>query len=149
PSITNFLLNMVADKCQLPVDAPIRMGKGQTTTISAAKTKYDGLFIQWAAQWGAQSGSPAAGTIIAAKSARADYDGSYMAWFAQQFAFRNNAKGIVMGHTHIPKVGIVGSWCQYANSGFECPSIPDINAGQTHWNFAMIAPKGRMQLMQV
>jgi hypothetical protein len=55
----------------------------------------------------------------------------------------------VMGHTHIPKVGIVQSWCQYVNSGFECPSIPDIQAGRTHWNFTMIAQDGAMQLMQV
>src|SRR5262249_9868705 len=79
----------------------------------------------------------------------ADYNGSYMAWFAQQFAFRNNAKGIVMGHTHVPKVGIEHSWCQYVNSGFECPAIPDIQAGGTHWNFMMIARDGTMQLMQV
>jgi UDP-2,3-diacylglucosamine pyrophosphatase LpxH len=146
PSITNLLLDYVATRCQFSITAPIKMGTGQAqTTISAAKTKYDGLFTQWVAQ----NGGGAEGATIAAKSAQADYDGSYMAWFAQQFAFRNNAKGIVMGHTHIPKVGIVQSWCQYVNSGFECPSIPDIQAGRTHWNFTMIAQDGTMQLMQV
>lgn len=145
-SITNLLLNYIAARCKFSITAPIQMGKGQApTTISSAMKKYDGLFMQWVAQNG---GSPA-GLTIAAKSAQADYDGSYMAWFAQQFAFRNNAKGIVMGHTHIPKVGIVKSWCQYVNSGFECPSIPDIQAGGTHWNFTMIAQDGTMQLMQV
>ncbi|MBV8279616.1 MAG: VCBS repeat-containing protein [Verrucomicrobia bacterium] len=145
PSITSLLLDYVATRCQFSITAPIKMGKGQATTISDAKTKYDGLFTQWVAQ----NGGGAEGTIVAAKSAQADYNGSYMAWFAQQFAFRNNAKGIVMGHTHIPKVGIVESWCQYVNSGFECPSIPDIKAGKTHWNFTMIAQDGTMRLMQV
>ena len=146
PSITSLLLDYVAERCQFSITAPIQMGKGQApTTISAAKTKYDGLFMQWVAQ----NGGDAAGTTIAAKSAQADYDGRYIAWFAQQFAFRNNAKGIVMGHTHTPKVGIEHSWCQYVNSGFECPSIPDIQAGRTHWNFTMIAQDGTMRLMQV
>jgi len=146
PSITNLLLNYIAARCQFSVTAPIQMGKGQApTTISAAMTKYDGLFLQWVAQ----NGGGGAGITIAAKSAQADYDGSYMAWFAQEIAFRNNAKGIVMGHTHIPKVGILQSWCQYVNSGFECPAIPDIQAGRTQWNFTMIAQDGTMQLMQV
>jgi hypothetical protein len=99
--------------------------------------------------YSAQNGGGAAGITIAAKSAQADYDGSYMAWFAQEIAFRNSAKGIVMGHTHIPKVGIAQSWCQYVNGGFECPAIPDIQAGRTQWNFTMIAQDGTMQLMQV
>jgi hypothetical protein len=157
PSITSLLLNYIAARCQFSITAPIQMGKGRApTTISAAMTKYDGLFMQWVAQNG---GGEAGGIIIAMKSAQADYDGSYMAWFAQQFAFRNNAKGIVMGHTHIPKVGIVlepmfmgaqkKSWCQYVNSGFECPAIPDIQAGRAQWNFTMIAQDGTMQLMQV
>jgi hypothetical protein len=38
---------------------------------------------------------------------------------------------------------------EFSVSGFECPSIPDIQAGQTHWNFTMIARDGTMRLMQV
>src|SRR4029077_5533998 len=141
PSITNLLLDSIAKYCQLDITAPIKMGKGQApTTISAAKTKYDGLFTQWVAQ----NGGGDAGLTIAAKSVQADYNGNYMAWFAQQFAFRNNANGIVMGHTHIPTVGIKQSWCQYVNSGFECPDIPGIKAGKHHWNFTMIAQDGTM-----
>ena len=116
-----------------------------TSYYQIVSQKYDALFMQWVAQ----NGGGDAGTTIAAKSVQADYDASYMAWFAHQFAFQNDAKGIVMGHTHIPKVGIVQSWCQYMNSGFECPAIPDIRAGRTHWNFTTIAQDGTMQLMQV
>jgi UDP-2,3-diacylglucosamine pyrophosphatase LpxH len=53
PSITSLLLDYIAERCKFSKTAPIQMGKGQApTTISAAKTKYDGLFMQWVAQNG-------------------------------------------------------------------------------------------------
>jgi UDP-2,3-diacylglucosamine pyrophosphatase LpxH len=146
PSVTNLLLDYIAARCGLDENTPIQMGNGKPSmTIKLAKTKYDGLFTQWSQQ----NGGGDAGSTIAAKAAQADYNGQYMAWFAQRFAFQNNAKGIVMGHTHVPKVGIEHSWCQYVNNGFECPSVPDIAAGRTHWNFTEVADDGTMQLMQV
>ena len=33
---------------------------------------------------------------------------------------------IVLGHTHVPKLGITNGFVGYANNGFECPSYPDM-----------------------
>jgi Domain of unknown function (DUF4474) len=113
--------------------------------MAAAKAKYDGLWTLWANN----NGGGQTGATIAAKAVQADYEGKYIAWFAQKFAFENNSIGAVLGHTHVPKVGIQQSFCQYINNGFECPSTPDIADGQTHWNFTQVGSDGSMQLLQV
>ena len=110
----------------------ILMSDGTTSSIAEAKVKYDGLWTEWANA----NGGGEAGATVAAKAAQADYDGTYMAWFAQKFAFERGASGTVMGHTHIPKSGIQNSSCLYANSGLECPSIPEIaETGRARFSF--------------
>jgi UDP-2,3-diacylglucosamine pyrophosphatase LpxH len=146
PSVTNVLLDYIAQRCGLSETQAIQMPNGApATTIAAAKTKYDGLFSLWVAN----NGGGEAGLTIAAKAVQADYSGDYMAWFAQKFAFEHNSIGAVLGHTHVPKVGIQQSACRYINNGFECPSIPDIANGLTHWNFTAVGADGSMQLWQV
>lgn len=145
PSVTNFLLDLISHRCKLDKDQPIMMSDKTQMTINAAKKKYDGLWAQWVKK----SGGGEVGLTTAAKSAWADYDGTYMAWFAQKFAFESNSIGAVLGHTHVPRVGIKHSFCQYINSGFECPSIPDITSNKTHWNFTQVGSNGTMQLWQI
>lgn len=145
PSVTNLLLDCISRRCEFDESQPIKMSATTQTTMDAAKKKYDGLWTQWVNDHGGGQ----VGQTIAAKSALADYDGSYMAWFAQKFAFETNSIGAVLGHTHVPRVGIEHAFCQYINSGFECPSIPDIANGKTRWNFTQVGSDGTMHLWQI
>ncbi|KAB8141379.1 hypothetical protein F8S13_20000 [Chloroflexia bacterium SDU3-3] len=145
PSITNLLIDYICERCGWDESGQIKLEGGASTTIAAIKPLYDGLWTNWARD----NGGGEVGALIAAKAAQADYEGSYICWFAQKFAFERNQARAIMGHTHVPKVGIQHSACDYVNNGFECPSTPDISAGQTHWNFTEVAGDGTMSLRQV
>ena len=145
PSVTDTLLSYMATRCGLSESAPIVLADGSTTTIAQAKQKYDGLWTDWVERFGGGD----AGQAVAAKSAQADYDGTYMAWFAQKAAFEHGARGIMTGHTHFPKEGIVNSRTVYINCGFECPSTPDLAGDRTGFNFGVIASDGTPQLWTV
>jgi UDP-2,3-diacylglucosamine pyrophosphatase LpxH len=145
PSITDLLLGYIAARCGLNEATPIVLADGSVTSITDARAKYDGLWAEWAAA----NGGGAIGAMIAAKAAQADYDGTYMAWFAQRAVLEKSAAGIVMGHTHVPKSGIRHSACIYANGGFECPSVPDLARGATHFNFTVVEPGPVARLFEV
>ncbi len=145
PSVTDTLLTYMANRCGLAETAPILLADGSETTIAEAKKKYDGLWTNWADRHGGGQ----AGATVAAKSAQADYDGTYMAWWAQKAAFEHGASGVMTGHTHFPKEGIVNSRTRYINCGFECPSVPDLNERRTGVNFGVIATDGALELWTV
>jgi UDP-2,3-diacylglucosamine pyrophosphatase LpxH len=142
PSVTNTLLDYMADRCGLSPTAPIVLADGSTTTIVEVKKKYDGLWDDWVTRFGGGE----IGETFAAKAAQADYDGSYMAWFAQKAAFDHSAPGTVTGHTHHPKEGIHNSTCLYLNCGFECPAHPDIDNGRALFTFGVINANGVPEL---
>lgn len=145
-SVTNMLIDYMSQRTGLSLDQPITMADGSTSTLAVAKAKYDGLFAHWAMR----NPGPIYGPLVAGKAAYADYDGSYMAWFAQREATRNGVQSVVVGHTHQPKAGIENSWTRYYNSGFECPSTPDLAAAKpTHFNFTLTRSDGNIQLFQV
>ena len=138
PSITNLMLDYITARCGLSETAPILLADGSRTTIREVRKKYDGLWEVWVGRFGGGE----AGETIAAKAVKADLDGSYMAWFAQKSAWDHAARGAVTGHTHVPKQGIENSTCFYLNCGFECPSRPDITAGNGAFNFGVIGSNG-------
>ena len=123
-SVVDLLLNYTMAATKIPDTEPIQLANGQTTTIAAAKTMYSALWSQWVTAWGGGED----GQLAAIKAAIADANGTYIAWFAQQSALTSNSDLIVLGHTHIPKLGLTNGLVQYVNNGFECPSNPDIHA---------------------
>jgi hypothetical protein len=138
PSITSILLDYFAARCGLSEGTPILMADGSTTTISEAKSKYDGLWTDWVDRYGGGE----VGETFAAKAVQADYNGDYMAWFAQKAAFDHSASGAVTGHTHVPRHGIVNSRSMYVNCGFECPAVPDLESGKAAFTFGVIDSAG-------
>ncbi len=121
-SLAAALIDGIAGKEGVPEDHPILLADGSTTTLAEVKHVYDSLFSEWVAG----NGGGKDGLLVATKAALADYDASYMGWFAQRQAFLSNCQLVVMGHTHRPISGLTGSLVNYINSGFECPSIPDM-----------------------
>ncbi|QSJ16295.1 hypothetical protein JYQ62_31885 [Nostoc sp. UHCC 0702] len=94
------------------------MADGRTTTITEAKDVYKELQNSWVTKYG---------KLEAAKAAIADAKGWYMGWFAQKLALYPGTDLVVMGHTHTAISGLKNALIQYVNSGFECPSKPDIS----------------------
>ncbi|MEQ8833949.1 MAG: metallophosphoesterase [Miltoncostaeaceae bacterium] len=118
PSVSSMLLDYVAGVAGLPHDLPIILPDGSTTTLDAAKAAYADLFTEWVAKEG--------GPLNAARAAFADQWGDHLAWFAQRLAIQTGSDLVVMGHTHTPITGLAGSPVHYVNSGFQCPSRPDV-----------------------
>jgi UDP-2,3-diacylglucosamine pyrophosphatase LpxH len=123
-SIAAALIDGVAGLEGVSESVPVILADGTSTTLSEVKTVYDALFSNWVTQ----NGGGVDGLLVAGKAALADYDAAYMGWFAQRAAFRAGAQLVVMGHTHEPISGLEQSLIQYVNSGFECPSQPDMAA---------------------
>jgi len=123
-SIAASLIDGVAGKEGVSESAPIILADGTTTTLTEVKETYNQLFTNWVSQ----NGGGQDGLLVATKAALADYNGSYLGWFAQRQAFISGAQLVVMGHTHEPISGLTQSLVQYVNSGFECPSVPDMAA---------------------
>ena len=120
--LVNLVLDYIMEVTGIPQDEPIILPNGHTTTMAQAKEVYRNLQNKWVSDWGGGRD----GILATLKSAIADFNGTYIAWFAQRSALMSDSDLIVLGHTHIPKLGITKGFVKYANNGFECPSSPDI-----------------------
>jgi hypothetical protein len=115
-----LLLDYVATLAGLGDDVPIVMADGGVATLAMAKEVYAPLFRRWVGKEG--------GIVGASRAALADQYGDYLAWFAQRLALSTGAELAVFGHTHFPVGGLTVSPVDYVNSGFACPSLPDMPA---------------------
>lgn len=131
-NLVDAVLDYMMKVTGIPENEPIILANGQTKTMADAKQIYSDLQNQWITNWGGGTN----GEMITAKSAFADFTGDYIAWFAQQSALTSNSDLIVLGHTHVPKLGLTNGLVQYVNDGFDCPSSPDVPS-QT-FTFAVI-----------
>lgn len=123
-SIVRLLLDYISKVTGIDPSMPICMLDGSVSSINEAKEVYADLFDTWAAQYG--------GEWQATRAAVADQWGEYLAWFAQRLALETGSDLVVFGHTHTPIGGLDPSPVNYVNSGFECPSLPDMpNKGPT------------------
>jgi UDP-2,3-diacylglucosamine pyrophosphatase LpxH len=120
PSISRMLLDYVATLAGLGDDVPIVLADGSVATLAMAKEVYAPLFRRWVGKEG--------GIVGATRAALADQYGDYLAWFAQRLALSEGAELCVFGHTHFPVGGLTVSPVDYVNSGFACPSLPDMPA---------------------
>ncbi len=122
-AISWALLDSVAAQTSTPSDQSFVLPGGQVARLDRdVRPAYADLFSNWIAA----SGGGVVGTSIATKSALADAKSYYMGWFAQRQAFESSAQVIVLGHTHTPIADVTTTLIHYANSGFECPSTPDM-----------------------
>ncbi|MHC5596895.1 MAG: metallophosphoesterase [Nostoc sp.] len=120
-SLARTLLNAIASKTGVGLNQPIKIADGKVTDIQKAIQTYENLWTEWE-----EEGKNYEQPKYAYKSALADLNGSYMGWFAQLLAFTEQSSLVVMGHTHKPIFGLKNAQIGYVNTGFSCPSIPDI-----------------------
>lgn len=135
--ITGLMLDWIAKTTGWPADGQFVLAHGSkttTTTLTEVKAVYAHLWNTWVTNHGFEAtgaSAIAAGELAAFKAAWADALSGYLGWYAQErlFASMNQANKsalMVMGHTHVPISGLNGSLVNYINTGFECPSIPDM-----------------------
>ena len=146
-SVAGALLDGVAGVEGVSEKDPIVLADGSKTTLTDAKKIYNTLFTDWIEA----NGGGEDGFLVASKAAFADYDASYMGWFVQREAFRTNRQLVVLGHTHMPISGLTGSLVNYINSGFTCPSQPDMPKLAISFALVDVGKKETVgtQLMQV
>lgn len=134
-SLTDVMLDGITNWAnKMSPDMPIKLFNHQQKSINQAKADYANLRPMWLAQYG--GGKYAELTVI--KSILADAKDYYMGWFAQKAALEQGVNLVVMGHTHIPKLGLVEAAANYVNSGFMCPAKPDVDQGKAKFTFAVI-----------
>ncbi|WP_426573400.1 metallophosphoesterase [Aquihabitans sp. McL0605] len=138
-SVAATLIDFIAGATAMTPLDPIVLPDGSTATLLDVRAAYAECWTEWAdAHGGGRVGQGAA-----ARAALADFDGSYLGWFAQRMAFEHGADLVVMGHTHVPVGGLDGSLVNYVNTGFDCPSQPDLSRELVpqHVTFAVIDTK--------
>ena len=135
-SMAATLIDFVAGATAMNPLEPILLPDGTTATLLDARTAYLDCWTDWAQA----NGGGVVGQAMAARAALADFDGSYLGWFAQRMAFEHDCDLVVMGHTHVPIGGLEASLVDYVNTGFDCPSQPDLTRelAPQHVTFAVI-----------
>ena len=112
--------------------APILLPDGTATTLDDAFKNFDDLFDTWKHKRGLDGQLLGyTGALDALRYPDVDND---LLSYAQGLAAKYRAKIVVMGHTHVPQDGAQlvsaadasGNFI-YANSGFNCPSVPDMD----------------------
>jgi UDP-2,3-diacylglucosamine pyrophosphatase LpxH len=121
-SVAATLLDFVASATAMSPLTDIVLPDGSAATLLDARSAYEHTWTEWAdAHGGGVAGQSAAGRAVLA-----DFDGTYLGWFAQRMAFEHACDLVVMGHTHVPIGGLDASLVNYINTGFDCPSEPDL-----------------------
>jgi UDP-2,3-diacylglucosamine pyrophosphatase LpxH len=121
-SVTGALLDSVATQTGTGPSDVFVMPDGSTTTLTQVHALYDDLFTRWVAA----EGGGEIGQLITWKAVLADARAYYMGWFAQRLAVQTGARVVGFGHTHAPVLGLDTRLVGYVNSGFGCPSLPDM-----------------------
>lgn len=129
-NLVEELLRHVTRKTGLARDATIMMPGTSRSSLGHARDVFAGLFADWARR---------EGTWNAARAAAADATGEDLSWFGLRQAMRVHADLVVMGHTHTAIKGLTVAplGVEYANTGFECVSLPDAAKG-TEFTFAFV-----------
>lgn len=135
-SVAVTVLDFVAGATAMSPITDIVMPDGSTANLLDARTAYADCWTEWADG----HGGGIAGQSAAGRATLADFDGTYLGWFAQRMAFEHDCDLVVMGHTHVPVGGLDASLVNYINTGFDCPSQPDLerDLAPQHVTFAVI-----------
>lgn len=144
-SMIKTLVDYASKQTGLPVSETIILPSGETTTLGEVKEIYDPLWSNWVTM----GGGGKQGELMALKAALADVEnGTYLPWFAQRQALPAQAELVVLGHTHVPVSGLKDGFIAYANTGFDCASMPDM--ASRHFTFIEVdAALAQAQIMQV
>jgi UDP-2,3-diacylglucosamine pyrophosphatase LpxH len=134
-SLGGAITKVVQSESRMGWTEPILRSDGSSVTLNTGFYGFANLLETWENKRypnGERYGRT--GAFYALKLPDVDND---LSWYAQLLAGHYSAAAVVMGHTHVPvltnKVRLEPSSSGtfiYANSGFNCPSIPDMATGK-------------------
>jgi UDP-2,3-diacylglucosamine pyrophosphatase LpxH len=125
--IASLIMNALLNATNSDQNLTFIMPDGQTVTVQQVKNAYDPIFAQYPSSTNIQSYYYPDGEVNARESALSADVSNDLTPFAHQLG--KKAKVIVMGHTHVSEDDLQQyPPSLYANSGFLCPSIPDMAA---------------------
>lgn len=139
-SVADELLDFVAVEAGLDKSTPITLPGGTVVRYSDAYPQYRNLFTRWSDQYDSN--------LVALRAACADEWGEQLGWFAQKLAIERTSDLAIFGHTHLPISGLTASPVNAINSGYECPSIPDVPPHE--FSFTMVdleSASGRLLML--
>jgi UDP-2,3-diacylglucosamine pyrophosphatase LpxH len=133
PNVVGIIVNALSGGTGVSLTQPITMPDGTTTTLQQSISLYQNLFYIWLQNYGVEK------TVYALLYVD---DRDDLSTFAVNIEQTTGAKVVVMGHTHVPYRDYPSKFAKhvYANSGFNCPSVPDI--GKKHPSFVEIEING-------
>jgi len=119
--IEKAMLDYITAATDVPRNTAVSLLDGRQVTYDQAEAYYTNLASNWIARFGGGE----RGRIAATKSIIADCNFDYIAWYAQRDALQNEiaADLAVLGHAHIPKLGLRDAMIDYVNGGFMCSPI--------------------------
>lgn len=125
-SISGTVVDFVTGATGTSAATEVVMPDGSTVTLGEARAEHADAWTEWATA----AGGGVVGQASALRATLADFDGTCLGWFAQRLALEHDAELVVMGHTHIPVDGLEAAMVDYLNTGFDCPSGPDLARDQ-------------------
>ena len=163
-SLATAIVDAINDETNFPMDEVIQLPAGSNpsvTTLNDAVNNYSSLLDTWENKEDLDNEGQLGlwGAYDALKYPDIDND---LSSYAQYMASAYNSKIVVMGHTHVPldqpeqpesqsslmenrrrsplmiDKTVGGNQFVYANSGFNCPSIPDMQDGAMEPTFIEI-----------
>jgi predicted phosphodiesterase len=124
PSLSQIMLEALAKVAGVSLNQTFQMFPGyETINVKQAINQYKDLFSDWANAYGYIH----AGKVLVDTDLR-DTLGPFAKNVAENMGIKHPV--VIMGHTHVPIDNKNDPWFSdkyiYANSGFNCPSLPDM-----------------------
>jgi len=109
--ISEFI-NVIAYTTGMPLNLKIHINLDTAVSLNDIKKIYEGLIPS--------------NQIMQLFSLITELSGYYLPYVAQKCAIGKGANLVIAGHTHVPVSPVSDGICQYANTGFMCPSLHDM-----------------------
>jgi ribose transport system substrate-binding protein len=122
-NIVSKFIDTIAYVTGIPKNLPIRVNADIAVTLNDVKIIYKDLLSLFSSSIKRQGLND---YIIILNALAADFNGNYLSWFAQKYAIESTCDVVIMGHTHTAISGLNNAMIDYANTGYMCPSIPDL-----------------------
>ncbi len=112
PDFISEFINVIAYVTGMPLNLKIQINENTALSLNDIKKIYNGLTL-----------SKQSIQIFALIT---EFTGSYLPYIASNYVKEKDVNLVIAGHTHVPTSPVSDGICQYANTGFMCPSIPDL-----------------------
>ena len=123
PDFVSKFIDAIAYSTSMPKDLRIQVDENTTVSLNEVKEIYKNLlddFHDFLKKLGLSD------QTILLKALSAEFKRSYLPWYVNKDVLGKSINIVVMGHTHSPIITFSNDMIDYVNTGYMCPSIPDL-----------------------